>query len=89
MSWGILPGIERRIATAAAVGALVAIPALSVPAPAFAMPAPPADPDCMTDPSNPACQSSEPPSNSDDSRCIDTPTQGACLYSPWNSDDEQ
>jgi hypothetical protein len=85
MSWAILPGIGSRIAMAAAVGTLVAVPALSVPSPAFAVPVPPADPDCMTDPSNPAC---DPPSNSDDPRCVDDPTSGTCLYSPWTADDD-
>jgi hypothetical protein len=88
MSWAMLPGIGGRIRTAAAAGGLIAIFALSVPAPAFAMPAPPADPDCMADSSNPACQSNEPPTSSDDSRCVDFPTSGACLYSPYTSDDD-
>jgi hypothetical protein len=85
MSWVISPGIRSKIATAAAVGALVAIPALSVPAPAIALPPPPANPDCMTDSSHSAC---DPPSSSDDPRCIDLPTSGPCMYSPYNTYDE-
>lgn len=83
MNWGILPGIGRRIAKAAAVGALVAMPALSVPAPAFGIPALPTAPDCSSDPSNPAC---DPPTRSDDPRCMDDPTSSVCLYSPWNEE---
>lgn len=87
MRWVTLPSIGSRIATAAAVSALVAIPALSVPAPTFALPAPPANPSC-TDANSLSCLYSDPPTDSDDPRCIDTPTAGECVYSPWNSTDD-
>jgi hypothetical protein len=40
MNWAMPSGIRSKIATAAVMGALAAIPALSAPAHAFAAPAP-------------------------------------------------
>jgi hypothetical protein len=87
MSRRMAPRGGSRLRTAVAAGALVAMSALSTPAPAFAVPPPPAAPDCGSYPSNPQCQYDDLPASSDDSRCVDYPMSGACLYSPWNEQD--
>jgi hypothetical protein len=89
MSWTVLSGIGSKIGTAAAVGALVAVSALSVPARAFAAPPQPDDPDCPTDVAvNPACQFDAPnvPTNPDDPRCVGSPLSVGCEGGPFDED---
>jgi hypothetical protein len=87
MSWAMLPGIGSRIRMAAAAGALVATSALSVPAPAFATPPRPDDPDCQIDAGNPACQFGVPniPTSPDDPRCVGMPLSVGCEGGPWDN----
>ena len=87
MSWAMLPGIGGRVRTAAAVGGLIAIFALSVPAPAFAVPAPPNDPaDCAIDPTRLSCQTNESniPTSPDDPRCNGMPLSVGCEGGPYD-----
>jgi hypothetical protein len=79
MFWVLLAGTLRRIGTVA-VGALVVMSALSMPAPAFAVPPPPRDPDCVMDPTNPDCQfeGSNIPTGPEDARCVSMPYSIGC-----------
>lgn len=92
MNWAMLPGIGNRIGTAAAVGALVAVSALSVPAAAFAAPPRPEDPDCAIDVGNPACAFGAPfeapnvPTGPDDPRCVGSPLSVGCEGGPFDED---
>jgi hypothetical protein len=89
MSWAMLPGIGSRIRAAAAVGGLVAIAALSVPAPAFAALPRPEDPaDCAIDPTRLSCQTNESnvPTSPDDPRCNGMPLSVGCEGGPFDED---
>lgn len=92
MGSAMLSSIGSKIRTAAAVGALVAMPAVSVPAPAFAEPPRPNDPDCVIDASNPSCQFGAPfeapnvPTGPDDPRCVGSPLSVGCEGGPFDED---
>ena len=91
-----LPGNKSRIRTAVAVGALVAVSALGVPAAAFAAPPRSLDPSCAIDLGNPACQFDAPyetpfeapniPTGPDDPRCVGTPLSVGCEGGPFDED---
>jgi hypothetical protein len=89
MSLAILPGITSRSRTLAMLGALLAVFALSVPVSAFAAPAPPPEPDCMVDPTNPECQYTGPnvPTGPDDARCSGMPLSVGCDGGPLDYND--
>jgi hypothetical protein len=89
MSWAMLRGVRSRIGTAAALGALVAVFAMNVPALAFAAPPPPRGPDCLMDPTNPDCQFEGPniPTGPDDTRCVAMPSAIGCEGGRFDDDD--
>jgi hypothetical protein len=97
MNWAMLSGARRRVLTAVAIGGLVAIPVLTVPAPAFALPTPPDDPaDCAIDPTSFSCEitgnnennENDVPTGPDDPRCVQMPLSPGCQGGPYDEDDD-
>src|SRR5947208_8928587 len=88
MDSAMLLSIGSKIRMAAAAAALVAISAVSVPAPAFAEPPRPDDPDCAIEASNPACQFNAPnvPTGPDDPRCVGSLLSVGCEGVPFDED---
>lgn len=89
MSMAILPGITTRRGASVTLGALLAVFALSVPAPAFAAPPVPPEPDCVMDPTSPECQfsNSNVPTSPDDARCSGMPLSVGCDGGPLDYND--
>jgi hypothetical protein len=89
MNLAILPGTTSRSGTSVALAALLAVFTLSLPGPAFAGPAPLAEPDCLVDPTNPECQynGSNVPTGPDDARCIGMPLSVGCDGGPLDYND--
>jgi hypothetical protein len=89
MKWAMLRVVGRRILTTAAIGGLVTITMLSVPAAAFAVPAPLNDPaDCAIDPTRLSCETNETnvPTSPDDPRCVQSPLSVGCEGGPYDED---
>jgi hypothetical protein len=96
MNWAMLSAVASKILTAAAIGGLVTVSILTVPTPAFALPAPRGDPaDCAIDPTSFSCEitgnnennENDVPTGPDDPRCVQMPWSPGCEGGPYDKGD--